>query len=224
MLGRLEFAAGGRGRGEVSNLYGLSVLCVRADPEGWLGRHRLERAGRRLSRAGVEQTLLPGEFCQWELLARLGLREVDTAPLLRAQASFLALAGLRRREIDPERAAVVLSGVRAQGEMYRCAVQLCAHVRRVVIAAPGAEHMALRLREEFGIPILPADYPGELELRFHPGQGTGSHYMQLYGRNPYLDGGVLSAPGLKEEEREDIPLLSALWQGGKLGGSGLKFT
>lgn len=225
MLGRLEFVPGGRGRGEVADLYGLPVLRVQTDPEGYFGKHRLDRAGRFFFRNGTARVLLPREFENWALLERFSLRPVDPAPFLRAQAPELALEGLRRRDMDPERATVALAGNRTDGEMARAAARLCRKVRRLVITAPGGEILARRLREDFGIPILPPDQPAQMELCFHPGaQSGGAPVLELYGEQPELDGGRLTHPALKEGEQDDLPLLCALWERGRLDVQGLKFT
>ena len=68
MLGRLEFSAGGRGRGELTGLYGLPILLTRADTTGRFGEMRVRRAGRTMKKAGVVRTLLPTEFGEWALL------------------------------------------------------------------------------------------------------------------------------------------------------------
>ena len=224
MLGRLEFVSGGQGRGEVSDLYGLPVLRVQTDPEGLLGKRRLDRAGRTLCRNGAVRVLLPRGFDRWALLKRFSLRAVDPAPFLRAQAVKLALGALERREVDPIRATVALSGTRTDSEMTRAAVELCGRVRRIVIAAPGGERLANRLREEFGVPVLPPGGEVQLELRFHPGTRAGaSPGLELYGRDPALDGLHLVYERLGEEDREDICLLCALWERGKLEPGCLKF-
>lgn len=224
MLGRLEFVPGSWGGGQVEDLFGLSVFTVRADPSGWLGKRRLNRAGTVLRKNGAVRALVPKGFERWELLARFGLRAVEPAPFLRSQAPGLALAGLRRRDVNPERATIALSGTRTDMDMFRTAAALCPKVRRLVIAAPGGEHLAHRLRADFGVPVLPPDEPAQLRLCFQPGGsvGTGSR-LELYGREPELDGGRLIHPGLGEQG-EDLALLCALWERGKLDVQGLKFT
>lgn len=225
MLGRLEFVPGARGRGAAEDLYGLSVLRVQADPEGYFGNRRLLRAGRILHRCGAARVLVPREFQHWELLERFALRPVEPAPFLRAQAAKLALAGLRRRDVDPARATVALAGTRTDGEMARAAAQLCQTVRRIVIAAPGGEGLARRLREDFGVPVLPTREEAQMELRFHPGARVGpGPGLELYGQCPDLDGGELFCPMLAVSEQGDLPLLCALWERGKLDVEGLKFT
>ena len=225
MLGRLEFVSGERNRSGMEDLYGLSVLRMQTDPAGRLGKYRLSRAGATLRRSGVLRVLLPETFCQWEILTRFGLRSVDPTPFLHFCAPELAVQGLMRRDVDPIGATVAISGNRADGDMFRAAVRLCPRVRRLVIAVPGGERLALRLREEFGIPVLPPAQPAHLELNFHPGAGRGDkRCLKLYGRRPELDGGSISFSALKEEEKGDISLLCALWEGGKLDVEGLKFT
>lgn len=224
MLGRLEFVPGARGKGEEVELYGLRFLRVRTDPEGRLGKYRLSRAGRTLYRGGTARVLLPRTFDRWELLERFSLRAVDPAPFLRAQAVKLALGALKRRDVDPVRATVALSGTRTDGELERTALELCSRVRRIVIAAPGGERLANRLREEFGVPVLPPGEQAQLDLRFHPGtRSGGGPGLELYGRAPELGGLRPAYEGLAEEEREDLCLMCALWERGKLDPEGLKF-
>lgn len=224
VLGCLEFVPGSRGRGTIENLFGLSVLAVRTDPSGWMGRRRLNRAGTVLRRRGAVRTLLPRDFERWDFLERFGLRPVEPAPFLRAQAPALALVGLRRRNLNPERATVVLSGTRTDGDMFRTAAVLCPKVRHLVISAPGGKYLAQRLRDEFGIPVLPPGEVAQMELCFHPGGKTGpGACLELYGREPELDGGRLFHPGLGELGG-NLDLLCALWERGKLDVQGLKFT
>ena len=48
--------------------------------------------------------------------------------------------------------------------------------------------------------------------------------LTLFGPEPDLAGLRLSAPDLAPTDREDLPLLSALWEGGRLGPEQLKIT
>lgn len=227
MLGRLEWSPGGWGGRRLDVLYGLEVLTARADPEGWLGGARLRRAGRGLRRGGALRVLAPPGFQGWPLLEACGLRPVDPAPLVRAQCLPLTLAALDRRGVVPSRAIVRLAGERAGRDMALAAASLCREVRYLVIAAPrGGEELAWWLRKEFGIPVLPPEAEGQLSLRFHPGapDGEGQPALELFGLRPRLDGLRLSAPGLAEGDREDLPLLAALWERGKLDAEGLKIT
>ena len=226
MLGRLTLGPGGRGGAEAGSLYGLPVLRARADPEGFWGERRLRRAGRALRRGGALRVLVPGGFGRWPLLTALGLRPVETESFVRAQSAPLALADLERRGQDPSRAAVALRGLRADRAMVRAATALCPRVRRLIIDAPGGgAELAAWLRREFGVPILPPGEQGALALRFHPAGLRGEEpAMALYGPVPDLGGLSLSAPALAEEDRDDLPLLAALWEGGKLPPEAIKIT
>lgn len=226
MLGRLEFSTRGWERPRRDTLYGLEVLTVRADPEGWLGAARLRRAGRGLRRYGAQRTLAPAAFEGWPLLEECGLRQIDPSPLVRAQCLPLTVAALDRQGVAPDRATVALRGVRADRDMALAAARLCRAVRYLVIAAPrGGEELARWLRQEFGIPVLPAEEPAQLSLRFHPQAPEGEREaLELFGLRPSLGGLRFSAPGLAEGDREDLPLLAALWERGKLGADDLKIT
>lgn len=226
MIGQLVLAPGGRGRPEPGRLYGLNVLRAETDPAGFWGERRLRRAGKGLRRGGVLRVLVPGDFCRWPALAALGLRPVEAEAFVRAQSVPLTLELLERRDVPPDRATVALRGLRADRDMARTAARLCRQVRRLVVDAPrGGEELAAWLRREFGVPILPPGEGCHAVLRFHPdcprGEGTA---LELYGPRPRLAGLTLSAPRLEEGDREDLPLLSALWEGGKLGPDDIKIT
>ncbi|MGE4276859.1 MAG: hypothetical protein AB7E30_06730 [Lawsonibacter sp.] len=226
MLGQLKFDCRGRGKAEWSDLYGLPVLRSRTDPEGWLGEHRLRRAGRSLWRCGVMRTLVPSGFKRWDLLEEYGLVPVEPGTFLRAQSLPLTLGALERQGTAPDRATVALRGLRADREMVRAAAQLCPRVRRLVISAPrGGRELANWLRWEYGVPILPEEEPGQVALCFHPDKKREEEEtLGLYGTNPDLGGLNVSAPELSEEDRADLPLLAVLWEGGRLDSGKLKIT
>ena len=228
MLGQLVFD-GGRGGPQRALLYGLPVLRCQADPEGFWGERRLKRAGRSLCARGAVRALVPADFDRWPLLLKLGLRPVDPGAFLRAQAAPLAASLLERQGLAPDRATVALRGRRADGEMLRAALALCPRVRRLTISAPqGGEELAAWLRREYGLPILPADAPAQAALLLQPGtepeDANPCPALTLCGPEPALAGLRLSAPDLAPTDREDLPLLSALWEGGRLGPEQLKIT
>ena len=228
MLGQLVFD-GGRGGPRRALLYGLPVLRCQADPEGFWGERRLKRAGRSLCAGGAVRALVPAGFDRWTLLLKLGLRPVDPGAFLRAQAAPLAASLLERQGLAPDRATVALRGRRADGEMLRAALALCPRVRRLTISAPrGGEQLAAWLRREYGLPILPADAPAQAALLLQPGtepeDANPCPALTLFGPEPDLAGLRLSAPDLAPTDREDLPLLSALWEGGRLGPEQLKIT
>ena len=228
MLGQLVFD-GGRGGPKRAFLYGLPVLRCQTDPEGFWGERRLKRAGRSLCAGGAVRALVPAGFDRWPLLLKLGLRPVDPGAFLRAQAAPLAASLLERQGLAPDRATVALRGHRADGEMLRAALALCPRVRRLTISAPrGGEQLAAWLRREYGLPILPADAPAQAALLLQPGTEPGDAgpcpALTLFGPAPDLAGLRLSAPDLAPTDREDLPLLSALWEGGRLAPERLKIT
>lgn len=228
MLGQLVFD-GGRGGPQRALLYGLPVLRCQADPEGFWGERRLKRAGRSLCAGGAVRALVPAGFDRWPLLLKLGLRPVDPGAFLRAQAAPLAASLLERQGLAPDRATVALRGRRADGEMLRAALALCPRVRRLTISAPqGGEELAAWLRREYGLPILPADAPAQASLLLQSGtepeDANPCPALTLFGPEPDLAGLRLSAPDLAPTDREDLPLLSALWEGGRLGPEQLKIT
>lgn len=226
MIGQLVLTAGGRGRAAPDSLYGLPVLRAEVALEGFWGERRLRRACRALCRGRARRALVLREDGLWSRLEELGLRPVDPVPFLRAQAVPLALADLARQGLAPDRAVVALRGTRAGRDMVRTAQALCPLVRALIVDAPwGGAELAAWLREEFGIPILPGGEQGQTALRFQEGcprPEAGS--LDLYGPRPELAGLSLTAPALAEEDQAQLPLLAALWEGGRLAREDIKIT
>lgn len=223
MVGQLEY---GRGKAEQRQLYGLPVVCARAEPEGWLGERRLRRAGQTLRRNGAVKVLVPEGFAHWELLAGAGLHPIATGPFLRAQSAALALGVLERKGRAPDRATIALRGERADRELLRAAVALCPLVRNLVIDAPrGGAELAAHLRAEFGVPILPPGEAGEVGLAFgENGLVQDETALHLCGPCPTLEGVEVQAPALAERDRKNLPLLAILWENGRLSPEWIKIT
>lgn len=225
MVGQLVITPRGRGKTEECRLYGLPVLRSEADQSGFWGERRLRGAGRRLRLGGVLRVLTPPDFDRWPILERFGLRPVNPEQFVRAQSVPLALRLLERQGVAPDRAAVALRGARADRDMARAAAQLCPLVRNLIVDAPrGGMELAQWLRREFGVPILPPGEAGQAELHFQAGCPQRETALELYGPRPRLAGLKLTAPGLAEEDRENLPLLTVLWEGGRLDQSGIKIT
>lgn len=224
MLGQLILTPHGRGRTEGCSLYGLPILRTEVDHSGLWGERRLRRAGRALRRKGVGRVLAPEELLP--LLEALGLRRVNPAPFVRAQSATLALAALERQGQAPDRAVVALRGLRADRDFLRTAEALCPKVRGLVIDAPrGGRELARRLRREYGVPILPERERGQAALIFQAGCPRREEVsLELFGPRPRLAGLTLTAPGLEEGDREDLSLLAALWEGGRLRPEDIKIT
>lgn len=224
MFGQLVFSHGGRERTERRDLYGLGVLQVQVRPGGWWEKGRLRRSGKRLAQGGVRRVLVPEHFDQWSLLERWDLRPVDPVPFLRFHAPQIVLSALQRREIAPERATVALRGKRVDRDMARCAQLLCPLVRQVAVSAPqGGEELSLWLRREYGLPVQPDGAEVSLAVYFD-GEGAGEEDLLLWGPEPRLGEVTPQAAALAPEDREDLGLLTALWETGKIGKYKLEFT
>ncbi len=226
MIGQLVLQARGQGRAELSRLYGLNVLRAETDPEGFWRLRRLRRAGRSLRLGGALRVLVPRDFPDWALLRSFGLRPVEPEPFVRALSAPLALEALERQGVAPDRATVALRGLRADRDMLRTAVQLCPKVRRLVVDAPqGGRELAAWLRQEFGIPVLPEGEAGQVALGFHPDAPRQEQArLELYGAAPDLAGLTLTAPELAGEDQDNLPLMTALWEGGRLAWEDIKIT
>lgn len=226
MIGQLVFGSGGPRQGEREKLYGLpgaagarrygQLLVGAACQESGKGTV----SGRSPSGAGPQRVPL--------LASVVGIWASSSGPRAfpAGQSPALALALLERRGAAPDRSTVVLCGARADWEMTRVAVTLCSQVRNLVIDAPkGGEELARWLRGEFGVPILPRREGGQAALCFHPDGARGEEpTLELYGHAPDLAGLSLSAPHLGEGDREDLDLLAALYEFGRLNKEELKIT
>ena len=220
LLGRLWASDGGRGKVRRGEVLDLPVLECWVDLNGRWGKHRAEKALRRLARRGADRVLLPQGFPWPELAEQLGLSAVEETPLIQAMAADLALAALDRGGVERNRACVALSGRPGAGEMARAACRLCGQVRQLVLP-PG--ELADRLRWEYGIPVLPPGSPAHAALLFQRESGANSRcLLRLWAGEAGLNGLTIRCPALPEGEREDIFLISALYQAGKLGCRDLK--
>ena len=218
MLGELRYDAGGDGRVRRGERYGLPLLTVQVRPGGWRERGRVRSAARRLFRLGVRRVLSPADFPHWPLLAAAGLRPVDPLPFLRAHAGELALAALERAGTPPHLGTAALRGRRADRDLLRAAEFLCPRVRGLAVSAgESGEALASWLRREYGVPVRPDGPEVSVAVRF---DGTapegGGQVLSLFGAGPRLAGVRPRAAGLEEGDREDLPLLAALWATGRL--------
>lgn len=224
LFGRLVFSTEGRGQVERQNVYGLRVIQIQVRPGGWLEGRRLGRGVKRLARAGIRRVLVPRNFDQWPLLERWGMGGVDPVPFLRFYAPQIVLAALNRQGIAPNTATVALRGKRVDRDMARTAQLLCPLVRQVAVSAPqGGEELARWLRREYGLPVQPDGAQVSLAVYFD-GEGAEEQDLLLWGTDPQLAGVVPRAMGLEGEDQEDLRLMTALWETGKLGSTKLEFT
>lgn len=181
----------------------------------------VRRAARALRKQGVRRALAPPGFLDWELLEEQGIRPVETGDFCRALAPAIALAALKGMGIPPEQGVVVLRGERVTRALRLAALALCPRVKGVLVDAPsGGEALRRELRREYGVPAL-EDGPGrraQLALHFSPAAGRGERLADLSGPAPALTDYHFGLEGeMLPEDCEDLPLLSALWESGRLG-------
>lgn len=226
LLGAITYDSGGTGRPRRTERYGLSLLEVPLRSGGWRERGRVRAAARQLRRQGIVRVLAPTEFPHWELLEARGLRQVDPLPFLRFYAGELALAALLREGVAPQRGTVALRGRRVDRDMVRAAEFLCPRVRELAVSArQGGEELSAWLRREYGMPVHPDGEGIIAAVRFdETAPGGGGRELSLYGGALQLAGVCPRAADLEEGDREDLPLLAALWETGRLEAFGLEFT
>lgn len=224
MLGQLVFSPDGRERAERHDLYGLGVLQVRVRPGGWREKGRLRRGGKRLAQGGVRRVLVPWGFDQWPVLERWGLSGSRSCPVPAllcpadrtgcVEAAGDPSGGRYRSPSKPERGP----------DMARTAQLLCPLVRQVAVNAPqGGEELSLWLRREYGLPVQPDGTEVSLAVYFD-GEGAGEKDLLLWGTAPQLGEVTPQAEALAPEDRQDLCLLAALWETGKIGKFELEFT
>lgn len=200
----------GKIKAEQRNILGLHVLWVSVPVGGYWEKRRLTRGQRLLVRRGVRRLLPVRNAPDW----RLPLPVVGSAPLCRALAAELVLAVLERKGIAPEESSVALVGDYVDGEMVMCARQLCPQVRTLLIRTNyGAERLAQLLYREFGAAAA-LEGRSDVQVRFSGAPSSGE--LVLCGR-PRLLGLQVEWPGAQlPEELEVLPLLTALWQAGRI--------
>ena len=211
MLGVLCWAADGV-RLERVEVLGLPVLKVSLPAGGVWAKRRMKKAARLLVRHGVRKILPTKGFDSWEVPVRCGLRPVDPLPLYRSMGAELALAALVVRGVDPSRAVVALAGEYADGDLVRTAQRLCPRVRMVVpVLEQGGEQLARDLYLRFGAAV-DLETQSDLCVRFCGARKAGELVLCA---EPDLIGLRLDA-SVPETELEKLPLLTALWQAGRL--------
>lgn len=199
---------------ERAQLLDMPMLRVTLAPGGRWESRRLRRVARLLARQGVHRVLVPPEFDGWQELGRWGLRGVDAVPLYRAMADQLVLAELARAGVENERACVALRGDCVDADLARTARQLCPKVRTLIIQTQwGGERLARELYQTFGAAPQSEGRPDAV-VRF---SGKGKAKELVLCGQPELLGLKLEAEGLILPEcLESMPLLTTLWQAGRL--------
>lgn len=214
MVGLLQYSPGRSISLERTQLLGLPVLRVSLAFAGHWKKHRLSRAARLLKRHGVHTVLVPKGFDHWDIFATQGLTGVNVLPLYRAMADKLVLAELKRREVETQKACVILRGEQVDADLARTARALCPRVRSVAIQTQwGAQQLSRELYWEFGA-VAATGERGDVTVCFGGERQEGELVLCT---QPELLGLELQADGLTlPEEWEAQTLLAALWQVGRL--------
>lgn len=204
MLGWIRWSKGRKVRLEQELILGLPLLVLYL-PEQIRGQERRVKKGvRLLTEHRVTRVLVPPQFTWWQVLMQAGLRPVETQALRCMLVPAWVKASMAVAGIRSEQAVLRLSGRRETPDMALAAHQLCPMVRNLIIDVPDGESLAARLRKEYGLPILPArSAQADLTLYFDSG--------------PVLEGATFR---LADEDLppdcEFLPLLSALWECGRV--------
>ena len=211
-------------------LLGLRVCQVTIPVSSrWRERKQLKqvlRGAQVLAQAGVRRVLTAPAFPYWEQLRQAGLRPVEPEPICQAAAGQLALTALRWQECAPQQATVLLSAPRVTAQLARAAEELCPQVRYLAVDIPReGERLAAWLQAEFGAAIQPPDSARpQVALFFRPDDRKGQLCFHLYGPTPLLHGfvPVLKQGGLPAG-LAPLPLLSLLWEEGRIHGNDVVF-
>ena len=207
MLGVL---CAGKRKAEPGNILGLPVLWVSVPAGGCWEKGRLVRAERLLIRRGVRRLLPVVDVLGW----RVSIPQVDPLPLYRAMADQLVLEALKRRGVEPFCAAVALAGEQVDGDLARTARLLCPRVHTLRLeVGRGGDRLARELYQKFGAAV---SVGGRADVRGRfSGPVKGDEWVLCH-RSKCLEMTV-EAPGLcLPEQLEPVPLLTALWQAGRI--------
>lgn len=205
-------------------LMGLTVLRAGVPvPPNLREKTLLRRIGRTaalLERAGVRRVLTPPSFPYWAILRSHGLYPISPEIFCQAMAPRLAMAALAERGVPAASGTVALVGTRVNRPFFQTALALCPRVRTLVLDAPaGGADLADDLRREYGAAALSpeAGLTAQVTVCFSPERAVCGGTLALYGPAPDLAGLSLGFPeGEPPPEAEALPLLSLLWEAGRI--------
>lgn len=202
MLGQIKWYDGRKLCLEEELMLGLPTLALYLPQRQRGGQRRLQRGVEQLLQRRVRRVLAQPAFPHWPLLRRWGLQAVDTKALRCALAPLWVRTALAAQGLSMPQATLRLTGRRENGDMVRLAHLLCPQVRGLVIETAGPGQLASRLHREYGLPILPPTAHSDLTLSFDAG--------------PVLTGASFSLARRELPDCDPLPLLTALWEGGRL--------
>ena len=183
-------------------------------PNGDLSR-RLKQGAKALSRRGIHRVVTAPGLTGREELKALGLEIVDPLPLCMAKARDMALFLLKDVPLRERR--VALRSDRAGGPVWELAHALCPETAALFLDVErGEAELADSLRRRYGAaPRLIGQEPPQLTLEFSPGRRTEGRTLKLWGE-PDLGGLRLCPPGPVPPDLEELPLLTLLWEAGRV--------
>ncbi len=204
MLGWVTEGEGKRAKPKATQLLGLPLWKLELPVPGRSWEKRAAKGLRLLAAQRVTRVLTAPDCPHWSMLRQYGFRPVETRALRGALLPDWVARVMAARGIEPRRAVVCLRGGRETPDMERSAHRLCPLVRGLIIDVPGGGELAARLRREYGVPILPAGSVwADLTIRFEEG--------------PVLEGAAFAWKGHPmPQDCEVLPLLSALWECGRV--------
>lgn len=151
-----------------------------------------------------------------------GLSPVDPLPLLRARGDALALALLEEVPLRERR--VALRGEKADPLACKLAMALCPQVGVLLLDFDrGEEELRDLLRREQGAaaPALGGGLAPQVSLELSPRPVIGGEILRLWGE-PRLAGLTLTAELSLPPDCDPLPLLTLLWETGRIPLSGFK--
>lgn len=183
-------------------------------PPGNLSR-RLKQGAGALTRRGIRRVVTAPGLAGREELEALGLTPVDPLPLCVAKGRDMALFLLKDIPLRERR--VAIRGDRAAGPAWELAHALCPETAALFLDFDrGEEELADSLRGRYGAAPQPLGQEVlQLTLEFSPGPTSAGRTLRLWGE-PGLAGLRLCPPGPVPPDLEELPLLTLLWEAGRM--------
>lgn len=203
----------------------LPVERVALSQHKWWLRRRMKKAVKLFSKRQISRILVPEDFDHWELFHWHGITGLDNLGFLRAFASQILIAKMSSHHLDLRGCTVALRGYRTERDMVLAAQELAFLVRDIAVSAPvGGEGLRRWLQRECGLAVRP-DTPGvEGAICFDESASRdGGVVVGLYQGSPdLLQIGARYEAGAQTIQQ--MQLLTALWETGKLNPEQLEFT
>lgn len=117
-------------------------------------RRRIQAAGKRMRKLGVNQAVLPENFAFQEQLEKCGVQPVSTLALRRRLAADWVRWLLESRGLSVAGTRVAVAASQLTGEAVRTITELSLRHRYVLLDVPyGGEDLCRQLRREYGVSL-----------------------------------------------------------------------